>query len=63
MRKGKIIVAGPFADDKDERGMAIFRTSSLEEAKALFAADPKVQAGHLISEWYAWLVPEGLLPE
>ncbi len=63
MREGKIIVGGPFADGDDARGIAVFRTNSLDEAKASFAADPKVQAGHLNLEWYTWLVPNDLLPE
>jgi hypothetical protein len=34
----------------------------LEEAKALTASDPAVQAGRLAMEIHPWMVPEGVLP-
>lgn len=51
---GKLILAGPFADDGDLRGLFIFRTDSLEEAKALAEQDPSVRAGRLRIEWHPW---------
>ncbi len=63
MVEGKIIVAGPFADGDDARGLAVFRANSLPEAKSFIETDPKVQAGHLTLEWFTWLVPKDLLPE
>lgn len=58
----KLIVAGPFGDDGRLRGIFVFRVGSLEEAKALTATDPAVQAGRLAMELHPWLVPEGVLP-
>lgn len=63
MVEGKIIAAGPFADADEARGLVLCRANSLVEAKAFMETDPKVQAGHLIQEWYTWLVPKDLLPE
>ena len=54
--EGKLVVAGPFADNGDLRGLYVFRVGSAEEAKALVASDPAVQAGRLrfeIHPWYA----------
>ena len=51
---GKLLLAGPFTDDGDLRGIFVFRTASLEEAKALAEADPSVKAGRLRLEWHPW---------
>ena len=51
---GKLLLAGPFADDGDLRGLFVFRTSTLEEAKALAEQDPAVKAGRLRLEWHPW---------
>jgi len=58
----KLIAAGPFGDDGRLRGIFVFRVGSLEEAKALTATDPAVQAGRLAMEIHPWMVPEGVLP-
>ena len=58
----KLIAAGPFGDNGRLRGIFVFRVGSLEEAKALTATDPAVQAGRLAMEIHPWMVPEGILP-
>lgn len=58
----KLIAAGPFGDDGKLRGIFVFRVGSLEEAKALTASDPAVQAGRLAMEIHPWLAPDGVLP-
>jgi len=58
----KLIAAGPFGDDGQLRGIFVFRVGSLDEAKALTATDPAVQAGRLAMDIHPWLVPEGILP-
>jgi uncharacterized protein len=58
----KLIAAGPFGDDGRLRGIFVFRAGSLEEAKALTATDPAVQAGRLAMELHTWMVPDGVLP-
>lgn len=57
---GKLILAGPFADDGDLRGLFIFRTDTLEEAKALAEQDPSVQAGRLRIEWHPWYAAKNI---
>jgi len=58
----KLIAAGPFGDDGQLRGIFVFRVGSLDEAIALTATDPAVQAGRLAMDIHPWLVPEGILP-
>jgi uncharacterized protein YciI len=58
----KLVAAGPFGGNGRLRGIFVFRVASLEEAKALTASDPAVQAGRLAMEIHPWMVPEGVLP-
>ena len=57
---GKLIVAGPFTDNGDLRGMLIFRLDSPEEAKALAEQDPAVKAGRLVLEWHPWFAAKNI---
>jgi uncharacterized protein YciI len=58
---GKLLVAGPFMDGGDWRGIFIFKCSSLEEAQALVASDPLIQDGRLKAEIHPWLTMKGNL--
>jgi len=52
--EGKLVVAGPFEDDGELRGIFIFNVATLEEAKTLTESDPAVKAGRLIMELHPW---------
>ena len=58
----KLVAAGPFGDDGRLRGIFVFRVASLDEARALTATDPAIQAGRLAMDIHQWMVPEGILP-
>jgi uncharacterized protein YciI len=58
----KLIVAGPFGDSGDLRGIFVFRVASLKEAQELCATDPMVKIDRLRVELHPWNVPEGVLP-
>ena len=57
---GKLIIAGPFTDNGDLRGMLIFRLDTLEEARALAEQDPAVKAGRLVLEWHPWFAARNI---
>jgi uncharacterized protein YciI len=59
---GKIVVAGPFGDDGNLRGIFVFRVSSMAEAQNLCATDPMIKIGRLAVELHPWQVPDGVLP-
>jgi uncharacterized protein YciI len=58
----KLVVAGPFGDGGQLRGIFVFKVASIDEARALTETDPAVQAGRLALDIHPWLVPEGVLP-
>mgnify|MGYP003542830374 FL=1 len=55
----KLVIAGPFLDDGDIRGIFIFNVETMEEAIALTEADPAVKAGRLIMEIHPWWGAKG----
>src|SRR5207237_10821027 len=44
-QEGKLVVAGPFTDAGDLRGLYVFRVGSMAEAQALPGTDPAAKAG------------------
>ena len=51
---GKLIVAGPFGDRGDWRGIFIMDVKTKEEAEELVKSDPAVVAGRLKYEIHPW---------
>jgi len=60
--EGKLVLAGPFGDNGDLRGIQLYKAASLEEAKSFAALDPAEQAGRLAVEIHPWLTEKGALP-
>lgn len=52
--EGKLVLAGPFLDNGDVRGIYIFDVETIDEAKMLTETDPAIQAGSLIMELRPW---------
>jgi uncharacterized protein YciI len=51
---GRLVMAGPFGDDGDWRGIQIYDAGSRAEVEAICAADPAVEAGRLACEVHPW---------
>lgn len=58
----KMIMAGPFGDDGDLRGIFVFRVASMKEAQDLAATDPMIKIDRLRIDLHPWSVPVGVLP-
>lgn len=53
-KEGKLVVAGPFANGGDKRGLFIFNVATVEEAKQLVETDPVIQSGLMVYELTQW---------
>ena len=51
---GDLVLAGPFLEDGDIRGIYIFAVETVEEAKELTDTDPMILEGRLIMEMHPW---------
>jgi uncharacterized protein len=60
---GQVVTNGPVADQPDTslRGLAFYRTGSLEQSRQLAEADPAVRAGRLAIEIMTWYCPPGTM--
>jgi uncharacterized protein len=52
--EGKLVLAGPFLNDGELRGIYIFDVENLDEAKKLTETDPAIQQGTLSMELIPW---------
>ncbi|MBL8182614.1 MAG: hypothetical protein JNL64_13505 [Blastocatellia bacterium] len=52
--EGKLIVAGPFMDGGEFRGIYLFDVKTIEEAKALTETDPSIKEGYFKVEFIKW---------
>lgn len=59
---GQLVLAGPFMDTGEIRGIYIFNVKTLEEAKKLTETDPAIQAGRLVMELHPWYGSAALIP-
>lgn len=57
---GKLVLAGPFGDKGDLRGIFIMDVANKEEAEKLCQEDPAIKAGALSIEIKPWWGPKGL---
>lgn len=58
----KLVMAGPFGDNTDLRGIFVFRVGSLKEAQELAASDPMIKIDRLRLDLHPWNVPVGVIP-
>ena len=53
-REGLLVLAGPFMDDGDLRGIYVFNVPTVDSARALTETDPAIKAGRLAMELHPW---------
>jgi uncharacterized protein YciI len=60
---GHVVTNGPVDGQPDQslRGLAFYRTGSVEQSRQLAEADPAVLAGRLTVEIMTWLCPPGTM--
>lgn len=58
-KMGKTSITGPFGDDGEIRGIVIYNTATLQEAKKLATQGPAVQAGRLTVEIHPFWAAKG----
>jgi uncharacterized protein YciI len=51
---GKLVLAGPFLDDGELRGIYVFDVETVEAARQLTETDPAIKAGRLVMELHPW---------
>jgi uncharacterized protein YciI len=61
-KSGKLVIAGPLGDNGDIRGILVYKTATVDEARSIAEADPAVKAGRLRVELHKWFVTKGALP-
>lgn len=52
--EGKLVLAGPFVDGGEYRGIFVFDAATIEEAQTLTLSDPAVKAGVFKVEFIKW---------
>jgi uncharacterized protein YciI len=60
--EGKLAVAGPFeGKGSDWRGLFVFATASLDEAKSWVATDPVISSGEMVAEFHPFYCSAALM--
>lgn len=52
--EGKLVLAGPYTDETDLKGIYVFDVKTIEEAQKLCETDPAIVAGALAIELHPW---------
>lgn len=60
IESGEMVMAGPFGDGGDLRGLFFYNVETLEAAQALVDTDPAVKNGRLRVELHPWWGPASL---
>lgn len=61
-KAGALVIAGPCENAGDIRGIVVYRTPTIDEARRWAEADPAVKAGRLAVDLHPWFVARGAIP-
>ncbi len=59
--EGKLLIAGPFIDNANWRGIFIFKSESKDEVEAMLQQDPAIAAGRLAYEIHPWMTAKNCI--
>ena len=54
LETGQLLMAGPFTDDGDLRGLYVFNVETIDDARRLTETDPAIAAGRLVMDLRPW---------
>lgn len=57
----KLVLAGPFGDKNDWRGLFVFAVETPDEAAALVATDPVIKSGEMVAEYHTLYATAALM--
>jgi uncharacterized protein len=60
-KSGKLLVAGPFMEDLNWRGIFILKCDTQDEAEKLIKTDPAIISGRLTYEIHPWMTGKNCL--
>lgn len=60
-KEGKLYLAGPLTDGGIHRGIGVFATESVDEARQWMADDPLVKGGYLVVTPLQWFGADGIM--
>jgi uncharacterized protein YciI len=58
---GKLVVAGPFGEKTEWRGMFVFAVDTSEEAEELVSTDPVIKNGEMVAEYHSLYASAALM--
>lgn len=58
---GVLLMAGPFMDEQDIKGILVMNASNIDEVKHVIEQDPAIQSGRLIAEYHLWYTKSGVV--
>lgn len=57
--EGFLLMAGPFTDESEVKGILVLNTQEIQEAKNRVEEDPAIKAGRLKAEYHLWFTKSG----
>ena len=57
----KLVLAGPFENNKEMSGIYIFDVRTIEEARKLVETDPAIKGGLFVVEFHSWYASAAIL--
>ena len=58
---GKLVLAGPFGEKSDWRGMFVFAVNTQEEAEQLVSTDPVIRNGEMVADYHSLYASAALM--